>query len=145
MDVSALRRPDIYRINTVIDCAPGGAGTLAEFYSKLLGWDYSHPAGGGWAAITAPEGTVYAFQEVDEYAPPVWPWEADKPGQMLHLDFWVAAEDLEPMIAWAESLGARLTPVQYFHSSRTMLDPAGHPFCIDTDAPEPEAAPDENA
>lgn len=131
-----MKRPEIYRINTVIDCAAGGAGALADFYSKLLGWDYTQPPAGGWAAITAPNGTVYAFQEVDEYAPPVWPWQAGRPGQMLHLDFWVAAEDLDAAVAYAEHLGARQAPAQYFKSSRTMLDPAGHPFCIDTDAPE---------
>lgn len=131
-----MKRPEIYRINTVIDCAPGGAGTLAEFYSKLLGWKLTHPGADGWAAITSPDGAVLAFQEVEEYTSPVWPWQKDAPGQMLHLDFWVAADELDSMVKYAQSLGARLAPQQYFTSSRTMLDPAGHPFCIDTDLPE---------
>ena len=131
-----MKRPEIYRINTVMDCAVGQADTLAVFYAELLGWDYTHPAAGGWAAVTAPDGTVYAFQEVEEYAPPVWPWQPGAPGPMLHLDFWVAGQQLDAMVAFAQSLGATLAPVQYFKSSRTMLDPAGHPFCIDTDLPE---------
>ena len=131
-----MERPDIYRINTVMDCAPGGAGAQAEFYSQLLGWAYTHPPTEGWAAVTSPGGTVYAFQEVEGYQPPVWPWEEGKQGQMLHLDFWVAADALGQAVVYAQSIGARLAPVQYYKGSRTLLDPAGHPFCIDTDLPE---------
>lgn len=131
-----MERPHIYRINTVMDCAPGGADELARFYAGLLGWSYTHPAAGGWAAITGPTGTVYAFQEVEDYAPPVWPWQPGRPGPMLHLDFWVPADALAPAVDYALGLGASLAPVQYYKSSRTLLDPAGHPFCIDTDLPE---------
>lgn len=133
-----MERPAIAHINVVIDCAVGAADELARFYAKLLGWSYTHPPANGWAAVTAPQGTVYAFQEVGEYAPPVWPWEQGKPGQMLHLDFWVADDNLEAMVEYAQSIGARLAPMQYYKSSRTLLDPAGHPFCIDTARPEEE-------
>ncbi len=133
-----MKRPEILRINIVIDCAVGDADRLAAFYAALLGWEYTHPAADGWAAVTSPEGAVYAFQEVKEYAPPMWPWKEGAPGQMLHLDFWVAADDLEAMVAYAIGLGARLAPAQFYKSSRTMLDPAGHPFCIDTDRLEDE-------
>ena len=60
----------IYKINIVVDCSD--AGVLADFYSKLLGWEWTHPRANGWAAITSPEGVVMAFQEVEEYQPPVW-------------------------------------------------------------------------
>lgn len=36
-----LKRPVINKINTVIDC--GDAGIMAEFYSKLLGWEITLP------------------------------------------------------------------------------------------------------
>ncbi|MDL2253888.1 VOC family protein [Ruminococcaceae bacterium OttesenSCG-928-I18] len=131
-----MKKPNIYRINTVIDCAVCGAEKLARFYAEFLGWQYTHPSTEGWAAITAPDGTVFAFQEVDGYTPPAWPWEKGRPGQMIHLDFWVPAEELEQAVEYALRLGATMAPAQYYKGSRTLLDPAGHPFCIDTDLPE---------
>lgn len=78
------KRPAVNRINTVIDC--GDAQIMAEFYSRLLGWELTLPAANGWAAVTSPEGAVFAFQEIEGYEPPVWPWEKGKQGQMIHLD-----------------------------------------------------------
>jgi len=86
-----------------------------------------------WAAITSPDGSVMAFQEVEGYVPPVWPWES---GQMLHLDLWV--DNLEEGVKFALGCGAKEAAQQYFTTSRTMIDPAGHPFCIDTEGEEPE-------
>lgn len=125
-------KPIISRINIVIDCMD--AGIMATFYSKLLNWKWTHPQTNGWAAITSPTGMVIAFQEIEEYEPPVWPWQKDKQGQMLHLDFYV--DNLEEAVSHALDLGARLADVQYFKTSRTLIDPAGHPFCLDTDEPE---------
>lgn len=122
----------IYKTNIVIDC--GNAGVLAGFYSRLLGWEWTHPCANGWAAITSPTGMVMAFQEVEGYEPPVWPWENGKQGQMLHFDFYV--NDLEEAVKFAVECGAKIADEQYFRTSRTMLDPAGHPFCLDTDEPE---------
>lgn len=120
------------KFNIVIDC--NNAGILAEFYSKLLGWEWTHPRANGWAAVTSPTGMVLAFQEVEEYQPPVWPWEKGKQGQMLHLDFYV--ENLEEAVKYAVELGAGLAEQQYFRTSRTMFDPEGHPFCLDTEEAE---------
>ena len=120
------------KFNIVIDC--NNAGILAEFYSKLLGWEWTHPRANGWAVVTSPTGMVLAFQEVEEYQPPVWPWEKGKQGQMLHLDFYV--ENLEEAVKYAVELGARLAEQQYFRTSRTMFDPEGHPFCLDTEEAE---------
>lgn len=50
---------------------------------------------------------------------------------MLHLDFHV--EDLESAVKHAIECGAKLADSQYFETSRTMIDPAGHPFCLDMD------------
>lgn len=122
----------VKNINLVIDCAD--AGIMAEFYSKLLSWEWTHPQANGWAAITSPTNTVIAFQEIEGYEPPVWPWQKGKQGQMLHIDIWV--DDLEEAVEYAIECGAKLADEQYFRTSRTMIDPAGHPFCIDTDEPE---------
>lgn len=122
----------VYKMNIVVDCKD--AGVLAEFYSKLLGWELTHQRANGWAAITSPSGMVMAFKEIEEYQPPVWPWKEGKQGQMLHLDFYV--ENLEEAVAYAIQLGARQADEQYFRTSRTMFDPAGHPFCLDTEEAE---------
>lgn len=126
------KKLDIKTINIVIDCPD--AGVLASFYSKLLGWEWTHPSANGWAAITSPTGTVIAFQEIEEYEAPVWPYEKGKQGQMLHLDIMV--ENLEEGVKFAIECGAKLADQQFFKSSRTMIDPAGHTFCIDTEEPE---------
>lgn len=114
------------RINLVIDCA--NAGIMSDFYNKLLGWEVTHPRSNGWAVITSPNGSAIAFQEVEDYEPPVWPWEKGRQGQMLHLDLMV--DNLEEGVAYAIECGAQETCEQYYTTSRTMLDPAGHPFCI---------------
>lgn len=49
----------INKFNVVIDCSD--AGILAAFYSKLLGWKWTHPYANGWAAITSSSGTIIAF------------------------------------------------------------------------------------
>lgn len=123
-----MKRPDILTINLVIDCADAAA--LAAFYSALLSYPITHPYTEGWAAITSPAGNVIAFQEVEGYTPPTWPWAPGKQGQMMHLDVWV--ENLEEGVAFALSLGATEAETQYYDDSRTLFDPAGHPFCIDT-------------
>ena len=51
----------------MIDC--NNAGVLAEFYSKLLGWEWTRPrANGGGTAVASPTGMVFAFPEVEEYS-----------------------------------------------------------------------------
>lgn len=128
------KRPVINRINTVMDCKD--AKIMAEFYSKFLGWELTHSGANGWSAITSPAGTVFAFQEVEGYEAPIWPWEDGKQSQMIHMDFWV--DDLDEGVAFAIECGAREASQQFFKTSRTLLDPAGHPFCIDTEGEEPE-------
>lgn len=125
----------VNKINLVIDCPD--PGLLAGFYSRLLGWEWTHPGTAGWAAITAPDGQVIAFQEVENYEPPAWPWKPGSQGQMIHLDVWV--DDLETGVRHAVDCGAVLAEQQFYTTSRTLFDPAGHPFCIDTDGEE--AAP----
>lgn len=114
----------------IIDCGISEARVLSEFYSKLLGWKLTHPANNGTAAITSKDGQVLAFQEVTNYVAPTWPWQQDKQGPMLHFDIIVA--DLEEAINHAIECGAVLAEEKYFADSRTLFDPSGHPFCLDT-------------
>ena len=124
------KRPTMRPIGLALDCE--NAQELADFYIRLLGWEQTHKGGEGWAGLGMPgmPGGQFtlAFQEVEGYQPPVWPWQPDKPGQMLHLDFLV--EDLDEAVAFALGCGATLAGEQYYDTSRTMLDPAGHPFCL---------------
>ena len=124
--LSNKERPVINLTGIVLDCT--NAEDLAEFYHKLLGWKKTH-SGNGWAGLTAPNGMVLAFQAVDEYKPPVWPWKPVDQGQMIHLDMRV--NNLEKAVEFAVSCGAQIADAQYFDDSRTMIDPAGHTFCLD--------------
>lgn len=116
----------IKKVNIVIDCAD--AGVMSEFYSKILNWKCTHPHANGWAAITSPTGMVIAFQEVENYTPPVWPWQEGKQGQMLHLDFYV--DNLEEAVQFAVECGAKLANEQYYKTSRTMSTRQGTPFAL---------------
>ena len=80
----------------------------------------------------APGGFSLDFQEVEGYTPPAWPGGPGQPGQMEHMDFRV--DDLPQAVEWALACGARLASVQYYAACRTLLDPAGHPFCLDASA-----------
>ena len=115
-------------IGVAIDCADENA--LAEFYERMLGWTRTF-SGNGMAVVSAPGAPMLlVFQAVQGYRPPVWPWEADKQAQMMHFDFYV--DDLDAAVEQAVACGATLSEVQFFESSRTLFDPAGHPFCLST-------------
>ena len=111
------------------DCK--NADRLADFYVALLGWK-KILSGNGWAGLRSPQGWILAFQEIEEYIPPVWPWAEGKQQQMAHMDFIV--DDLEATVAHAIACGAQKAPVQYFDTVTVMLDPEGHPFCLSAEA-----------
>lgn len=102
---------------------------LADFYANLLGWEKIE-AGEGWAALRSPQGWILAFQGVDEYIPPVWPWKPGTQQQMAHIDFKVS--NLEEAVNFALKCGAKKSEVQYYETSTVMFDPEGHPFCLST-------------
>ncbi|MDR2514601.1 MAG: VOC family protein [Christensenellaceae bacterium] len=110
-----------------LDCADADA--LADFYARLLGTEKTL-SGGGWAGIHCPQGFILAFQTVEGYIPPVWPWAEGEQQQMAHIDFFV--EDLQAAVEHAVACGAKKAGAQYFEESTVMLDPAGHPFCLST-------------
>ncbi len=110
-----------------LDCHDADA--LADFYERMLGWKKTL-SGNGWAGIHAPQGFVLAFQTVEEYVPPVWPWKEGAQQQMAHIDFRV--DHLESAVAHALSCGATKAPEQFFETSTVLFDPEGHPFCLST-------------
>lgn len=114
-------------IGIAFDCPD--ANHLADFYVKLLDLPktISSP---DWAGIHLPQGLVLVFQSVENYVPPVWPWQDGAQQQMAHIDFYV--EDLAASVDLALQYGATLAQVQHYDTSTVLLDPAGHPFCLST-------------
>ena len=107
--------------------APDPRG-LAAFYSELLGWPVVHHEP-GTVIIKPPQDSMYmVFQLAEDYVPPVWPAARGQQRTMMHLDIQVA--DLDPAVAEAVALGARVAEFQPQDNVRVLLDPAGHPFCL---------------
>jgi catechol 2,3-dioxygenase-like lactoylglutathione lyase family enzyme len=102
------------------------ARALAEFYAVITDGEVRGTS--GWAAVDGPNGFI-AFQQVDDFRPPVWP-TGSVPMQM-HLDFHV--DDLEATGARAVAAGATLLDFQP-NSDHCFVyaDPVGHPFCLST-------------
>jgi hypothetical protein len=124
---------------------------LAEFYRRLLGYDYRpgdeppppgdpDPRGRDWLVLLDPGGRArLAFQQVDRLAPSTWP--DDGVPQQLHLDLSVTTtEDLVAQDERARSLGARRLQDRFDDPDEPLyvyVDPAGHPFCIFVAPPPP--------
>ncbi|MFI7115956.1 VOC family protein [Amycolatopsis sp. NPDC049868] len=124
----------------VLDCTDARA--LAEFYRRLLVWDYrpgdeAPPSGAGdkdWLVLRNPDGGAQlAFQQVDRLEEASWPDPEPVP-QQVHLDLTVdSVEELEEQHSRVLELGGRL---RYDRSEdpeeplRVYADPAGHPFCV---------------
>ncbi len=111
--------------NVMVDCPD--SGLLADFYAALLGWQrlvlYGLPA------VRSNTGVVLLFAQEDDYAPPTWPEVPGKQQKQLHLDFQVP--DVAAAVERALSLGAVKAAAQFGEGHFvTMLDPAGHPFCL---------------
>lgn len=114
------------------------APALARFYADLLGWAIAAESP-EHAAIAPPDGVAYlAFQTSPTYRPPAWPPRAGAPQATMHLDFQVT--DLGEAVSDALALGATLAEHQPQESTRVLLDPCGHPFCLYLDT-EDEAHP----
>ncbi len=110
----------------VLDCPDAHA--LADFYSRLLGWEVtlSEP---DWVLLRCPTGgTGLSFQSEEWYRPPVWPEEPGEQQKMLHLD--ILVDDLDAAGAHAVAAGAVLADYQPQADVRVYRDPAGHPFCL---------------
>ena len=110
--------------NVMVDC--GDEQSLREFYASLLGWErcelYGHPA-------VRSGGVVFLFQQLEGYTRPIWPEEEGKQQKQMHFHFQV--DNVIEMVKKAESLGASKSKIQFGGNAFvTMLDPAGHPFCL---------------
>ena len=111
--------------NLMIDCADAAA--LRDFYADLLNW--SPVTLYGMPGVRGPEGFCYLFAQEEDYVPPVWPEEPGSQQKQLHVDYQVP--DLAEAVAQAVALGAVKAEAQFGGNDFvTLLDPAGHPFCL---------------
>ena len=111
--------------NVMVDC--DDEQRLCEFYHKLLGWEKSKMF--GRPALSNEDGIVFLFIEEKDYVPPIWPEEKGKQQKQMHFDFQVS--DVAEAVKYAESLDAVKAKLQFGGDEWvTMLDPAGHPFCL---------------
>ena len=119
-----------WRIGAVaIDCADHVQ--LASFYAQLLQTEVIHQTD-TFSALRVEE-VWMLVKAVPDYVPPTWP-EAKQP-QQIHLDF--AVDDLDTAEAAAIETGARKAAFQPDPDNwRVMLDPAGHPFCLNRQIPD---------
>jgi predicted enzyme related to lactoylglutathione lyase len=118
----------------VLDCPDAPA--LASFYAELLGGS-AHVGDPTWCEVRF-EGLPFklAFQEVSNYRRPEWP---DGLPQQAHLDLTVS--DLESASRRAVALGATVLSGPVDDSGSVFIvhaDPAGHPFCLCMDLPQPQ-------
>ena len=112
--------------NVMVDC--GDAEQLQRFYGELLGWEQCQLY--GCCAVRSSGGIVFLFAQEEDYVPPVWPEEEGRQQKQMHFDFQV--ESVPEAVRRAESLGAVKAKAQFGSEEGfiTMLDPAGHPFCL---------------
>lgn len=106
--------------------------SLARFYGALLDAPVAFESE-GFAAVRL-RGVWLTCHRVESHVAPTWP-APDVPKQ-AHLD--VSVDDLALGIEQALALGATRPPVDASSTFVTLLDPAGHPFCLTTNVPDPD-------
>jgi hypothetical protein len=114
-----------------VDCPD--ARTLAAFYATITGGTVTF-ADEGWAEVEGPNGDL-DFQTAPGHRPPTWPDPASS--MQMHLDFIV--DDLDAAEARVLAAGATKYGFQPNEHCRVYADPAGHPFCLSTQASLAEA------
>lgn len=113
--------------NVMVDC--GDARKLRDFYAELLGWEKCELY--GQLAASSDNGIIFMFAQEEDYVTPVWPEQEGKQQKQMHFDFQVP--DVPTAVRQAEALGAVKAPTQFGGDDfTTMIDPAGHPFCLCT-------------
>lgn len=113
--------------NIMIDC--DDEERLCSFYGALLGWRRGSLF--GRPSLTSESGLVFLFVQEADYVPPVWPEQQNCQQKQMHFDFQVP--DVRAAVEQAISLGARRAEAQFGNEDEafvTMIDPAGHPFCL---------------
>lgn len=123
--------PSIKLQSMVLDCAQ--PSELAKFYKALLGGEIVYEIEYFVAVAVPGEAISISCQLEENYTPPVWPDNPKEQAKMAHLDF--SVQDIGASVEYALSLGATKPPVQYWQEGWgpqwvTLLDPAGHPFCL---------------
>jgi predicted enzyme related to lactoylglutathione lyase len=110
-----------------IDCVD--PQKLGDFYAELLGWEKTALSENCVEVRMPGQAIRFLCEREEDYVPPVWPEVPGAQQKMLHFDFTVS--DLDKAVLKAEALGAVRTQKQYNPKQWiTMLDPAGHPFCL---------------
>jgi len=111
--------------NIMVDC--DDELKLQTFYGELLGWEKCKLF--GRPAVKSSNGIVFLFIEEPNYIRPIWPEEDGKQQKQMHFDFQV--DNVLMMVKKAESLGGTKANDQFGGDDFiTMIDPAGHPFCL---------------
>ena len=111
--------------NVMVDC--GDEQALQSFYGQLLNWETTTLF--GRPAVRSAEGVAFLFCQEEDYVPPVWPEKDGCQQKQMHFDFQV--DSVLEAVEKALKLGAVKAPVQYGGEQFvTLLDPAGHPFCL---------------
>lgn len=125
-----MRRPGNINIDKVVlDCLD--PVKLSDFYIKLLGWKKGYDKN-DFIIIGSETGNIdLGFQKNPDYIPPKWPEKEGEQQMMLHLDLCVAAAEHQEWVQYAIFCGAKKADFQYSEDWTVMLDPEGHPFCID--------------
>lgn len=117
--------------SVVLDCK--SPAELAKFYMSLLGGEIVYEIE-YFVAVSVPGEVISISCQFDEdYTPPIWPGTREEQMKMVHLDF--AVQDIDAAVQFAMSLGATKPQTQYWQPDFgpqwiTLLDPAGHPFCL---------------
>jgi predicted enzyme related to lactoylglutathione lyase len=106
---------------------------LINFYARLTGTSVFFQSD-EFACLNM---TTYwlTAQKVDAYVAPTWP--ASTTPKQFHFE--ISATDLDEAEAFVLECGARKAQDQSVtgDSWRVYLDPAGHPFCLTTNVPDP--------
>ncbi|HEV2426798.1 MAG TPA: VOC family protein [Acidimicrobiales bacterium] len=113
-----------------LDCEDPVA--LARFYGALLDAPVAYESE-RFAAVRL-RGVWLTCHRVERHVKPTWPGP-DVPKQ-AHLD--VSSDDLDSDVQRALGLGATRPTEESPGSFVTLLDPAGHPFCLTTNVPDPD-------
>ena len=120
-----MEKPDIRFGTVTIDCLPGQVHAMVDFYTRLLDLTLESSEDDPFPFLSGKDVRI-VLQPFDGFLPPSWP--GNERGIQLHLD--LSVKDLPLAAAYAKSIGAIESPVQYSKNWHIMLDPAGHPFCL---------------
>jgi hypothetical protein len=114
-----------------IDC--DNISELANFYSRISGQPIFYQSD-DFACLNLATYWL-TFQHVDHYVAPTWP-TSESPKQ-FHLEIWT--DDIDGGEQLVLDYGATKSDNQPSpdDSWRVYIDPAGHPFCLTRNVPDP--------